>query len=127
MPVDLRVILTWDADNCDMDLWVVDPNKEKCYYAHRQTYMGGRMSRDFTQGYGPEEYMVRKAKDGVYEVQVNYYGNSQQIIAGATTVQLKLFLNYGRPEETVKEVTLRLKDKKEVITVGQFRIRFGHK
>ncbi|WP_304362109.1 VIT domain-containing protein, partial [Collimonas fungivorans] len=32
MPLDLRVIMTWDADNADMDLWVTDPNGEKCYY-----------------------------------------------------------------------------------------------
>ena len=127
MPVDVRVILTWDADNCDMDLWVTDPNREKCYYSHRKTYQGGRMSRDFTRGYGPEEYMVRRAKDGKYLVQVNYYGNSQQIIAGATTVQMKLFLNFGRKNQSVKEITLRLKDKKEVVTVGGFRIRFGHR
>lgn len=28
LPVDLRVILTWDADNTDLDLWVTDPNGE---------------------------------------------------------------------------------------------------
>ena len=33
LPVDVRVILTWDADNTDMDLWVTDPKGEKCIYS----------------------------------------------------------------------------------------------
>lgn len=122
MPVDIRVVLNWDADNTDMDLWVTDPNKEKCYYGHRLNYAGGRMSRDFTQGYGPEEFMMKSAKPGVYRVEVNYYGNRQQVIAGATTVQLQLFLNYGRKNQLRKEITLRLKEKKEVVHIGNFRI-----
>ena len=55
MPVDLRIILNWDANNCDMDLWVTDPNGEKCFYSHKETVTGGRMSQDFTGGYGPED------------------------------------------------------------------------
>ncbi|HPH02910.1 MAG TPA: VIT domain-containing protein [Spirochaetota bacterium] len=125
MPSDVRVVLNWDADNCDMDLWVTDPNDEKCYYANKLTYQGGRMSMDFTRGYGPEEYLVRLAKSGKYKIEVNYYGNSQQTIAGATTVQLQLFLNWGRPNQQVKEITLRLKDNKEVIEVGTFAISGG--
>jgi uncharacterized protein YfaP (DUF2135 family) len=53
MPLDLRVVLSWDADNSDMDLWVTDPNGERAYYGNRLTYQGGRMSQDFTGGYGP--------------------------------------------------------------------------
>lgn len=120
MPMDARVVLNWDADNCDMDLWLSDPNDEKCYYANRLTYQGGRMSADFTRGYGPEEYLIRKAKSGTYKIELNYYGNSQQTIAGATTVQVQIFLNWGRPNQRVEEITLRLKDRKEVIEAGSF-------
>ena len=41
MPLDLRVVLSWDADNSDMDLWVTDPNGERAYYVNRLTYQGG--------------------------------------------------------------------------------------
>lgn len=123
LPVDIRVVLDWDADNTDIDIWVLNPNGEKCYYSNPLTHLGGHMSRDFTQGYGPEEYMLKKAKPGNYIIQVNYYGNSQQILAGATTIQVRLILNFGSGNEAVKEITLRLKDQKEVITVGEFRIK----
>ena len=56
--VDVRVILTWNTDDCDIDLWVTDKDGEKCYYGNRITANGGRLSRDFTQGYGPEEFCI---------------------------------------------------------------------
>lgn len=120
LPVDVRVVLTWDADNTDMDLWVIDPDREKCFYSHPMTRIGGMMSGDYTQGYGPEEFMLKRAKQGKYYIKVNYYGNRQQILSGATTIQAVLFTNFGRPDEKQKAITLRLKDVKEVIDVGEF-------
>ncbi len=120
MPLDLRVVLTWDADNTDIDLWVTDPNGETCKYDHNLTYQGGLISRDFTRGYGPEEFVLRMAKPGTYRIQANYYGNTQQIISGSTTLQLAFQTGFGTPEFEEKSVTLRLKDIKEVIHVGSF-------
>ena len=115
---DLRVILTWDADACDMDLWVTEPSGEKAFYAHRATQTGGAFGQDFTQGYGPEEYLVKKAMKGTFKIQVNYYGNRQQLIAGDTTIQLTIIRNYGRPDEKREQVTRRLKDKQEVLDIA---------
>ncbi len=120
MPLDLRVVLTWDADNTDIDLWVTDPNGETCKYDHNLTYQGGLISRDFTRGYGPEEFVLRMAKPGTYRIQANYYGNTQQIISGITTLQLAFQTGFGTPEFEEKSVTVRLKDIKEVIHVGSF-------
>ena len=120
IPVDIRVVLEWDADNTDIDLWVIDPNKEKCFYSHKNTKIGGRISNDFTRGYGPEVFMLKSALKGTYQIKVNYYGNTQQIIAGATTIQLKMITDFGKKTEKTAEITIRLKDSKEVIDVGQF-------
>lgn len=120
MPVDVRVVLNWDADNCDMDLWVTDPNNEKCFYSHPNTDIGGRLSRDLTGGYGPEEFLLKKALAGKYKVQVQYYGSHEQKIAGATTIQLELYTRYMTGREEKKTITLRLKDPKEIIDVGEF-------
>ena len=120
LPLELRVVLTWDADETDIDLWVTDPNGEKAYYAHPLTYQGGRMSRDFRNGYGPEEFSLRHAMPGQYTVEANYYGNSQQIIAGATTLQLQFITGFGTPRQQEQRVTLRLREAREVVTVGHF-------
>jgi tetratricopeptide (TPR) repeat protein len=123
LPLDLRVILTWDADNTDIDLWVTDPNGEKAYYGHQLTYQGGRMSLDFTGGYGPEEFSLKSAKPGVYKVEANFYGHRQQAVAGATTLQVKLTTGFGTARAEEQIVTLRLKGASEVVYVGDFEVR----
>lgn len=122
LPLALRAVLTWDADNTDIDLWVTDPNGEKCYYANRYTYQGGRMSRDFTGGYGPEEFSLRVAKPGKYRVEVNSFGHRQQIVAGATTVQLRLSTGFATPKQRDQMVTLRLRDTGSTVLVGEFEV-----
>jgi tetratricopeptide (TPR) repeat protein len=123
LPVDLRVALSWDADNTDIDLWVTDPNGEKAYYGNRITYQGGRMSQDYTGGYGPETFSLKQAKPGKYKVEANFYGHNQQIVAGATTLQLKLTTRFGTREQQEQTVTLRLKGRSEVVQVGEFEVK----
>ena len=115
---DIRIVLEWDADNTDIDLWVTDPTGETCSYERNLTAAGGRMSHDMTQGYGPEEFMIKRAFIGDYHIEANYYGNSQQNLAGATTIQATVYTNWGRPHQKKQEITLRLKDSKEVVKVG---------
>jgi len=122
LPVDLRVVLSWDADNSDMDLWVTDPNGERAYYGNRLTRQGGRMSADLTGGYGPEEFMLRKAMPGKYTVHANYYGNRQQLVAGAVTLRLALFTGFGTPRENEQSVILRLSERQETVLVGEFEV-----
>lgn len=125
LPLDLRVVLTWDADNTDIDLWVTDPNGEKAYYGHRLTYQGGRMSLDFTGGYGPEEFSLKRAKPGKYKVEAQYYGDRQQTVAGPATLQVRLTTKFGMPGQQDQTVTLRLKDRQEVVFVGEFEVESG--
>ena len=119
-PVNIRVTLTWDTDNCDMDLWVTDPTGEKCYYENKLTHLGGKISNDFTRGYGPEEFMIKNALDGKYLVQANYYGTSSQALLAPVNLHVTFITNFGKPNQKKKEVTIRLNDQKDVIDVGKF-------
>jgi len=119
-PVNIRVILTWDTDNCDMDLWVKDPHGEKCYYENKLTQLGGKISNDFTGGYGPEEFMIRKAVNGRYLVQSNYYGTHSQALLAPVNLHLVFITNFGKPNQKRQEVTIRLESKQDVIDVGTF-------
>jgi len=123
LPLDLRVVLTWDADNTDIDLWVTDPNGEKAFYGHRLTYQGGRMSLDFTGGYGPEEYSLKRAKPGKYKVEAQYYGDRRQAVTGPTTLQVKLATRFGTAEQSEQSITLRLKGRQETVFVGEFEVK----
>jgi tetratricopeptide (TPR) repeat protein len=123
LPLGLRAVLSWDADDTDIDLWVTDPNGERAYYGHRDTYQGGHMSPDFTGGYGPEEFVLRHPKPGIYKVEANYFGDRQQVLTDATTLQLWLSSGFGTRSQQEKTVVLRLKDKKETIFVGEFEVK----
>lgn len=123
LPLDLRVVLSWDSDNSDMDLWVTDPNGEKTYYGNRLSYQGGWMSNDFTGGYGPEEFLLRDALPGKYRVEANFFGDRQQVVTGATTLNLQLFTAYGTPRQEAQSVTMRLADARETVLVGEFDVR----
>ncbi|RDZ28616.1 VIT domain-containing protein [Lysobacter silvisoli] len=123
LPLDLRAVLSWDSDNSDMDLWVTDPNGERCFYQHKLTYQGGRISDDFTGGYGPEEFMLRQAKPGKYKVEANFFGDRQQLVTGATTLQLWLSTGFGTPNQRDQRVTLRLKERSETVFVGEFEVK----
>ena len=122
LPVDLRITLAWDADNTDIDLWVIDPNGERAYYGHPQTRQGGRMSQDATGGYGPEEFVLRDAKPGRYTVQAQFYGHRQQVLLSATTVMLRLTTGFGRPDQKDELTSLRLNGRSDMVTVGTFEV-----
>jgi len=118
LPVDIRIVVNWDANNSDMDMWVTEPNDEKCYYKNNRTFIGGYMSEDMTEGYGPEEYLLRKAINGKYKVEVDYYGSSEQTISGPVTIEVLLFTNFGRKNEKKKQLTIRLSGEDDEIHMG---------
>lgn len=117
--VDIRIVLTWNTDDCDVDLWVTDPDGEKCFYGHKLTRLGGRMSRDFTQGYGPEEFALKSAPSGTYKIQANYFGNHQQKLLQPVIVQAEVYTNFGRPNQTRRVLTLQLNSIKQTFDIGE--------
>ena len=123
MDLDVRITMTWDADQTDMDLHVIEPSGEEAYYAHNKTTIGGIVSKDITQGYGPEEYVIRRAMPGKYKIRCNYYGSHQQTLLGPVTVSATVYTNYGRPNEKRQLLTLRLDKQKDTVDIGE--IAFG--
>ena len=100
LPVDVRVVMNWSSDATDVDLWVTDPWDEKCYYSNKLTAMGARISNDMTNGYGPEEFLLKNAQTGKYRVQANFYGDSRQTVAGNVTVDIQFFTNFNANSTT---------------------------
>ncbi|CAF2967398.1 unnamed protein product [Rotaria sp. Silwood2] len=117
LPVDLRIVMIWDTNDTDVDLHVIEPTGEECYYSHKNTAIGGMISRDFTRGYGPEEYLIRKAVKGTYTVRAKYFANHQQSLTGATTIMVHIYKYYDQSNQQKEMVTLRLNSNKEMIDV----------
>jgi tetratricopeptide (TPR) repeat protein len=113
MPVDLRIILDWNSLETDIDLWITEPDGEKCSYKNRETPGGGYITSDFTNGYGPEVYMVRKAFAGKYQIAVDFYDERQQKISGPVTLQVTIVKYFGTPKEERKQFTVQLENEEE--------------
>jgi tetratricopeptide (TPR) repeat protein len=69
----LRVSIAWETDANDVDLHVVDPKGEECFYSHKKTATGLELYQDITQGLGPEVIRTARAVPGTYHVGVNYF------------------------------------------------------
>lgn len=120
MPVDLRVVIDWDANETDMDLWVTDPRKETCNYQNKNTRIGGRISNDMTQGYGPEEFRLKDAVNGTYSIVVKFYGSRKQTVLREVTVRAFVFTNFGSEKEQKQILTLQLEPvRRGEYTVGE--------
>ncbi|KAG2391861.1 hypothetical protein C9374_013346 [Naegleria lovaniensis] len=122
--LDIRISMAWDTNDVDIDLHVEEPSPhgEHAYYAHNRTRMGGYVSRDFRQGYGPEEYMLKKAQKGIYKATTNYFASHTQNLTGGTTVLCTFFTNYMRKDEKRMQSTIRLSTNKQDIVVCEIEI-----
>jgi tetratricopeptide (TPR) repeat protein len=116
--VDVRVVVDWNHNNTDIDLWVDNPNNERILFSNKKSNDGGRLSEDMMDGYGPEEFMVKKGTRGNYEILVDYYSDEVQKISGPTTLKVTIFTNYGSKIESKEVKILRLDKEEEEIEVG---------
>lgn len=69
----LRVTLAWETDANDVDLHVVDPAGEECFYSHKGTRSGLALYEDITQGLGPEVIRTSELDRGTYHIGVRYF------------------------------------------------------
>jgi len=121
LPVDIRVVINWNSQNTDIDLWVTDPNGEKCFYSNPATAIGGRLSNDFTGGYGPEQFLLKKALNGTYKIEVDFYNDNSLTLAGPAAVMAEIYTYYSSGKQERKIVTIYLDSNKERnVGIGEF-------
>jgi len=124
LPLDVRVVLAWDADATDVDLHVIDPNGDEVYYGRNLSWQGGTISRDATGGYGPEEFALKVAKPGKYRVEANFFGHRQQVLTSSTGLMLWLSSGFGTAAQQDKRTTLRLGSQSgQRVVVGEFEVK----
>jgi tetratricopeptide (TPR) repeat protein len=121
VPVDVRVVINWNMNNVDVDLYVIDPHNETCYYRNRQTRAGGRISADNRSGYGPEQFILKNAIKGKYQIHVRYHSAREFAAAGPSTVMAEIYTKYGDKSEQRQVVTLQL-PRAERAEVAEFEI-----
>ena len=122
LPMKLRIVMSWDADETDIDIHVLEPNGEEAYYGNRRTAEGGFVSEDVTTGYGPEEYLKKELESGKYKVLSNYFASHQTALTGATTVTATVYTDWGTAQEKRQVLTLRLDKPKDKHLVGEIEL-----
>lgn len=100
----LRVTLSWETDANDVDLHVVDPNGEECFYGHRATASGLQLYEDITQGLGPEVIRTAQRTAGTYSIGVNYFSAGPMGVSRGVLV----VVNPKGDEDTVEILPFRL-------------------
>ncbi|EDP95736.1 VIT domain-containing protein [Kordia algicida OT-1] len=118
---DVRIVVDWNHNDTDIDLHVIDPNYEECYYKHSKTKIGGEISQDMTQGFGPEEFTLKKAIKGDYFVKIKYFGDRYQKIENPTFMKVTLYTDYGTIQETKQVKVIRLTKSKDQTIVAKLR------
>lgn len=111
---DLLVTINWNTDETDVDLHVTEANGETCYYQNNRTSAGGYLSKDMTQGFGPEMYFIKTAPKGACDIKVNYYSDNTSRYDEKTKVYLRVYKNWGKPNEKIT---------RQVISLSSYDIR----
>lgn len=94
----LRVVLSWDSDQTDLDLHVLSPDGAHVFYGQRVAANGGALDVDVTTGFGPEIFASPAPLQGAYHVYVNYYGAFEQR-EELTIAQVAVITDEGTPRE----------------------------
>ena len=99
LDTDVRIVIEWTADDADIDLWVDEPNGERVMYSSKLSSGGGQISNDMTDGYGPEEYAIRRAIAGDYAVRINGFDADRINPNGPGHVLIRLIRNFAREDQ----------------------------
>ncbi len=119
---DLVVVITWNTDASDVDLHVIEPGGEECFYAHPTTRSGGRITRDVTTGYGPEMFVLGEAPRGTYRIRAKYFAADSNRASARTKVHATILRDVGRPGETREEKVITLKTGKQMHAIVELDV-----
>jgi len=60
------------------------------------------ISRNFSHGYGPQEYLTRFAQSGIYQVNVKLFSSMAKYTG--TTILVWIWTHYGNPKKEGKKL-----------------------
>lgn len=127
-PAKLRVVLSWDSDNTDLDLHLVTPDGGHVWYGERSLANGAALDVDVTTGFGPEMIASPTPLKGQYLIYVNYYGGgynrdadgAEQAGQALTTAQVTLISEEGTPDEKQETFLIPMRAPGELTLVKRF-------
>jgi len=127
-PAKLRVLLSWDSDNTDLDLHLVTPDGAHIWYGDRVAPNGAALDVDVTTGYGPEIFSMPAPIKGQYLIYVNYFGGGYRsddegqpdAVQPLTTAQVTVITEEGTPNEKMETFVVPMRAVGELTLVRAF-------
>lgn len=122
---DVIVILDWDTDGTDVDLWMTrnGNDEQKCFYSQPTPNWGVRLHEDCTQGFGPEFITLKDGATGEYTIRIHYYGNAANPIRSYCHV--KVIVKPGTDAEQIFEHHIKLEGAGVVKAVQTLKFEGG--
>ncbi|MGE0430896.1 MAG: YfaP family protein, partial [Planctomycetota bacterium] len=105
---DLVVLLDWDTDGTDVDLWLtkLGATGARCWYKQPSVTWGAQLHEDQQDGYGPECISLPHAGPGQYRITVKYYSSDGHDIRSFAHV--RTIIRVGTDRQVVHEDHIRL-------------------
>lgn len=127
-PAKLRVLLSWDSDNTDLDLHLITPDGAHIWYGDRVAPNGAALDVDVTTGYGPEIFSMPAPIKGQYLVYLNYFGgglrsdeeSQENAVQPLTTAQVTVITEEGTPDEKMQTFVVPMRAVGELTLVRAF-------
>ena len=98
--MDVRAVLTWNADNYDLNMSVIEPSGETLSYRGYTSTIGGLITHKFSS-YGPEQYVIKEAMKGNYKFKLQAGRDGTQEVIGDVVCRLDIYTDFGRKDEYV--------------------------
>lgn len=87
---EIKIVLSWDTENTDIDLHVFDPLGNHAFYNDKEGIPGAYIDVDDTDGYGPEIFSYLSPVPGAYRVAIDAYDISYNGVDMPTTASLEI-------------------------------------
>jgi len=116
LDMDLRIAISWDHPQANIELHVHEPNGKICYSMNNITPSGGILSAD-CNGYGPVIYSLRKAEIGIYNIKVKLFSciRSQDPVV----VSVSVWTNFAEKKENWDKRSVILEKEKQIVEIAQ--------
>ena len=117
VPLDLRVVLEWDAEQCNVDLLVRTPMENPLRTPGAAITDWYFQSGNVSQGFGPESFSMARAVPGNYGFKARFHGDWNESAGSRVTAELEVIRHFGTDDETRERIGIRLdeKDDREVL------------
>ena len=110
----MRVVLSWESDASDLDLYVTDKN-DKVAFAYNALPSGGATISNISDGYGPEVFVVDHPAAFPYRLQVSLVNKGPTGLAAGS---VQIIRHDGAGNLTVEDRPFVIQEQAGIVDLG---------